>query len=302
MKILYKKNHIKGCFADKVFDVLNSTLLFIIFFVVAYPVIIIISSSFSDPVALTTGKVWLLPVDFTLDGYKAVINHNQVWTGVYNSVFYTVVGTAINMVFTVLAAYPLSRKDLYVHKFISFMFAFTMWFSGGLIPLFMLVTSLGMYNTRWALLIPSAMNVWNVIIVRTYFQNSIPESLFESARLDGCDDFTYLLRIVVPISIPSLAVVTLYYAVAHWNVFQAAYIYLQKQSLQPLQIVLREILLLSQLQEVSVDGTAAEANAQQMSELLKYSLVIVASIPMIVLYFIVQKYFTKGVMVGSVKG
>ena len=168
-------------------------------------------------------------------------------------------------------------------------------------PLYLLVRDLGMYNTRWALLIPSAMSVWNMVIVRTYFQNSIPESLFESAKLDGCDDVRYLLSIALPISIPTLAVVTLYYGVAHWNTFQEAYIFMQKQYLQPLQIVLREILLLSQMQEVSVDATASEANAQQMSELLKYSLVVVASVPMVILYFLVQKYFTKGIMIGSVK-
>ena len=300
--IVNKKNKIKGCFADKVFDVLNTVVLFIIFFLVGYPLLIVISSSFSEPTALLAGKVWLYPIQPTLAGYQAVIHHKQIWVGVGNSVFYTVVGTVINMVITVLAAYPLSRTDFAPRKFISLMFAFTMWFHGGLMPTYLLVRDLGMYNTRWALLIPTAMSVWNMIIVRTYFQNSISESLFESARLDGCDDFTYLLRIALPISMPTLAVVTLYYAVAHWNVFTAAYIYLQKQSLQPLQTVLREILLLSKMQEVSVDATAGETNAQQMSEILKYSLVVVASIPMVILYFLIQKHFTKGVMVGSVKG
>lgn len=302
MRTKRNKNHIKGCFSDKIFDVLNTILLFVILTLVGYPLLIVISSSFSEPTALLAGKVWLFPVNPTLAGYKAVMNHDQIWSGILNSVYYTVVGTAINMVFTVLAAYPLSRKDLAVRNFVSFMFAFTMWFGGGLMPSYLLVRDLGLYNTRWALLLPGAMSVWNMIIVRTYFQNSISESLFESARLDGCDDFKYLLRIALPISMPTLAVVTLYYAVGHWNVFTSAYIYLRDQSLQPLQVILREILLLSQLQEVSVDATASESNAQQMSELLKYSLVIVASLPMVILYLLIQKHFTKGVMVGSVKG
>lgn len=302
MRTKRNKNHIKGCFSDKIFDVVNSILLFVIFALVGYPLLIVISSSFSEPTALLTGKVWLLPVNPTLAGYKAVMAHDQIWTGIFNSVYYTVVGTAVNMVITVLAAYPLSRKDLAVRNVVSFMFAFTMWFSGGLMPTYLLVRDLGLYNTRWALIIPGAMSVWNMIIVRTYFQNSISESLFESARLDGCDDFKYLLRIALPISMPTLAVVTLYYAVAHWNVFTSAYIYLRDPALQPLQIILREILLLSKMQEVSVEATAGETNAQQMSELLKYSLVIVASIPMVILYLLIQKHFTKGVMVGSVKG
>ncbi|MBE7035905.1 MAG: carbohydrate ABC transporter permease [Ruminococcaceae bacterium] len=300
--IVNKKNRIKGCFADKVFDVLNTIILFIIFLLVGYPLLIVLSSSLSDPTELLAGRVWLYPIKPTIAGYAAILHHKQIWVGVSNSVFYTVVGTAINMVITVLAAYPLSRKDFAPRKFISLMFAFTMWFHGGLMPTYLLIRDLGMFNTRWALLIPTAMSVWNMIIVRTYFQNSISESLFESARLDGCDDFTYLLRIALPISMPTLAVVTLYYAVAHWNVFTAAYIYLRKPELQPLQTVLREILLLSKMSEVSVDATAGDANAQQMSEILKYSLVVVASIPMIILYFLIQKHFTKGVMVGSVKG
>lgn len=300
--ITNKQNKIKGCFSDKVFDVLNTTLLFLIFLMVGYPLVIVISSSFSSAEALLAGKVWLFPIDATIAGYQAVIRHKQIWSGIYNSVFYTVVGTVINMIITVLAAYPLARKDFAPRKFLSLMFAFTMWFHGGLIPSYILVRDLGLYNTRWALIIPSALNVWNMVIVRTYFQNSIPESLFESARLDGCDDKTYLLKIALPLAVPTLAVVTLYYSVAHWNVFQSAYIYIQNQALQPLQIVLREILLLSKMQEVSVEITSGEVNAQQMSELLKYSLVIVASIPMVILYFFVQKYFTKGIMVGSVKG
>lgn len=297
-----KHTNIKGCRADKAFDVLNTLVLIAILFLVGYPLLVVISSSFSDPKALMAGKVWLFPINPTLAGYASVMRHDDIWTGIRNSTIITVVGTVINMVMTVLAAYPLAQKDFTPRSFISMLFAFTMWFSGGLIPHYLLVRDLGLNNTLWALMIPSAMSVWNMVIVRTYFQNSIPESLFESAKLDGCDDFKYLLRIVIPLSTPTLAVVTLYYGVSHWNAFMGAYIYLQKQELYPLQIILRNILLLSQMADVQVEATASDANAQQMSELLKYSLVLVASLPMIILYLFVQKYFTKGVMVGSVKG
>lgn len=297
------KNYIKGSMEDKFFDIINITLLLFVFFVVAYPLIIVISSSFSNPAAIASGKVWLFPVRFTLDGYKVMFHHKQVWQGTINSVFYTLAGTAINMVFTVLAAYPLSRKDFRLQKPIALIFAFTMWFSGGLIPIYLLVRDLNMYNTRWALLIPTSMSVWNVVIVRTYFQNSIPGELYESIKIDGGDDFAYLLKIAVPLAMPSLSVVCLYYMVGHWNNFFQAYIYLQDQALFPLQVVLREILLLSQMQEMSMDVLKSEGNTtQHMSELLKYSLIVFASLPMLLLYIGLQKNFRKGLMIGSVKG
>lgn len=304
MKKLHNKNKIKGTKGDTVFDIANTGLLVLMFIALAYPLIVVISSSFSDPVALMGGKVRFFPVDATLLGYKAVLRHKQIWTGVYNSVIYTVLGTVINMVVTVLAAYPLSRKDFAPRSFLSMMFAFTMWFGGGLIPTYLLIRTMGLYNTRLVMLIPTALSVWNMIIVRTYFQSSISESIFESARLDGCDDIRYLLKIAIPISKPVLAVICLYYAVGHWNTFAHAYIYLQKQEFLPLQVILREIMLLSQMQEMNLSEMTGEfeANAQQLSELLKYSLVLVGSLPMIIMYILVQKHFTKGIMLGSVKG
>lgn len=297
-----KKNRIKGCFADRVFDGLNLAVMLMIFIVVAYPLIIVISSSFSNPSDLVAGRVWFLPVNFTTLGYELILTNEQIGTGVMNSVFYTVVGSAINIVITVLAAYPLSRKDFRPRTFISLMFAFTMWFTGGIIPTYLLVRDLGMYNTRWAMLIPTAMSVWNMVIVRSYFQNNIPESLFESAKIDGCDDKNYLLKIAIPISKPVLSVITLYYVVANWNSFFNAYLYLQKSALQPLQVVLRDILLMSQMEDVMTVSSEEQAVMQEMSTLLKYSLVVVASLPMALLYVATQKYFTKGIMVGSVKG
>ncbi len=287
--------------ADRVFDWINVIFATLVLFVVAYPLIVVLSSSFSDAFALMAGKVWLFPVKPTLDGYKAILQHKQVWTGVYNSVIYTVFGTAVNMIVSVLAAYPLSRKDFSLRGPISLIFAFTMWFSGGLIPTYLLIKSMGLFNSRLVMILPTAMSVWNMIIIRTYFQSNISGELLESAKLDGCDDFRYLAQIAIPLSKPVLAVVCLYYMVANWNVFMNAYLYLQKQELYPIQIVLREILLMGNVEEIATNATK-ESQARLMNELLKYSLVIVASLPMILVYPFVQKYFVKGIMIGAVKG
>ena len=292
---------IKETKSDKIFDFLNIGIAAFILLVIAYPIWVVIISSFSDPFALMAGKVWLYPVGFTLDGYEAIFKHQQVWTGMYNSLIYTVCGTIVNMIVTVLAAYPLSRKDFTLQGPIALIFAFTMWFSGGLIPTYLMIKDMGLFNSRWVMIIPTAMNVWNMIILRTYFQSNVAGELLESAKLDGCDDFRYLWSIAIPLAKPSLAVVCLYYLVANWNVFMNAYLYLNKQELYPIQIVLREILLMGRVEEVSTNALE-ESQAQLMNELLKYSLVIVASLPMIIIYPFVQKFFVKGIMVGAVKG
>lgn len=287
--------------SDRIFNIVNVSISAIILLIVAYPIWVVLISSFSDPYVLMAGKVWITPVGFTFDGYKAIFAHKQVWTGMWNSTLYTVGGTLVNMIVTILAAYPLSRKDFTLRNAISFLFAFTMWFSGGLIPTYLLIKDMGLFNSRWVMIIPSAMSVWNMVILRTYFQSNISGELLESAKLDGCDDFRYLWNIAVPLSKPALAVVCLYYMVANWNVFMSAYLYINDQSLYPIQIVLREILLLGKVEDVSTNAIE-ESNAQRMNELLKYSLVIVASLPMIVVYPFVQKYFVKGIMIGAIKG
>lgn len=296
-----KKKNIKETRADKAFDVVNCLVAVVILLIIAYPIWVVLISSFSDPYALMAGKVWLTPIGFNLDGYSAILRHQQVWTGMYNSVYYTVFGTLVNMFMTVIAAYPLSRKDFTLQTPIALFFSFTMWFSGGLIPTYLLIKGMGFFNSRLVMIIPSALSVWNMIILRTYFQSNVSGELLESAKLDGCDDFRYLWSIALPLSKPSLAVITLYYMVANWNVFMNAYLYISKQELYPIQIVLREILLLGKVEDVST--TAMEdSSAQLMNELLKYSLVIVASLPMIVVYPFVQRYFIKGIMVGAIKG
>lgn len=296
-----KKKHISESRADRIFNIVNIIFAALILFVIAYPIIIVISSSFSDAYALLSGKVWLFPVEFTLDGYKAVFQHKSIWKGMFNSLYYTVFGTLVNMLVSVLAAYPLSRKDFTPRNAISFIFAFTMWFSGGLIPTYLLVKQLGLFDTRWAMILPSAMSVWNMIILRTYFQSNLSGDILEAAKIDGCDDFRFLWKIAVPLAKPSLAVICLYYMVGNWNVYMNAYLYLIDTDLHPIQLVLSEILLQNSTSEIPKDAVA-DGKAQLMSELLKYSTVIIASLPMILVYPFVQKFFINGIMIGSVKG
>ncbi len=297
-----RKRHIMETRGDRVFDIVNNCFALIFLLVVAYPLIVIISSSLSDAKALMAGKVWLWPVDFTLAGYKAVLHHKTIGLGMYNSAIYTIVGTVVNMFVTILAAYPLSRKDFTLQKPLSLLLAFTMWFNGGLIPTYMLVKNLQLFNTVWAMVLPTAMSVWNMIILRTYFQSNISGELLESAKLDGCDDFRYLLKIAIPLSKPSLAVIALYYMVGNWNVFMNAYLYLQDADMHPIQVVMRQILLQNTANEDIPRDALSDTKAQMMSELLKYSTVIIGSLPMIIVYPFVQKYFVKGIMIGAVKG
>ncbi len=287
---------------DKIFSFLVYLFLALILAVIAFPLIYLVSASFSDPQAVISGKVWLLPVDFTLKGYSAIFKDQSLVRGFLNSVFITVVGTAVNILVTVLMAYPLSRRNFYGRKFFTIFMMFTMLFNGGLVPTYLLINNLHMYNSFAAVVIPGCVGVTNVIICRTYFESSIPEELYEAAALDGCDDFGYLLRVVLPLSKPVLAVLVLYYAVGHWNSYFNEMIYLEDKIKYPLQVVLRQILVMSQIaDEMMLDFSTAE-RVQGMADLLKYSTIVVSSLPMLILYPFIQKYFVKGVMIGSVKG
>lgn len=293
----YKKVSI----GDRIFGVINFSFLFTAFILVLYPIVFVISSSLSSPQAVITGRVFFWPVNFSLEGYKAVFRSSQVWTGYGNSLYYTVFGTFINIVVTVMAAYPLSRKDLIGRNKIMLLFTFTMFFSGGMIPTFLLVRNIGILNTRWAMLLPGAISVWNMILTRTYFQNSIPNELLESAQLDGCRNTQFIWHIVLPLSKAIIAVISLYYAVGHWNAFFSALIYLNNFRLYPLQIILRNILVQNQIDNTMIN-VEEMMEKEQLAALLKYSLIIVASLPMMVAYPFAQKYFVKGVMIGSIKG
>ncbi|GGD73519.1 carbohydrate ABC transporter permease [Paenibacillus nasutitermitis] len=288
---------------DKWFTVVNYTVLTLLFLIILYPLIFIVSASFSDSSAVISGEVWLWPVRPTLDGYSAVAQYSQVWTGLRNSIIYTVIGTLVNVIVTILAAYPLSRKDFYGKNLFMILFMFTTMFTGGLIPTYLVVKQLGMLDSIWAMVIPSAMSVWNVIITRTYFQMTVPDELLEAAQLDGCSDFKFLWKIVLRISGPIIAVIALYYAAANWNQYFNAMIYLKHQSLYPLQLVLKDILISNDVDSGMLSGDPEDAARREaMRVLLKYSLIVISSIPLLVLYPFVQKYFVKGVMVGSLKG
>ena len=290
---------------DRVFNGFNRLFLWGWLVVVLYPLVYVLSSSFSSPLAVITGRVWLLPVEPVLDGYKAVFQSKMVWTGYYNSIFYAVFGTAINVVITIMAAYPLARRDFVGRNAIMFLFTFTLFFSGGLIPTYLLVRDLGLVNTRWAMLLPGALGVWHVIITRTYFQSTLPQELLESAHLDGCSNLRFIWSIVLPLSKAIVAVIALFYAVNHWNTFFSALIYLKDQELFPLPIVLRTILIQNQVDATMMDAIEdleQMAAREHMEALLKYALIVVASVPVLMIYPFVQRYFVKGVMIGALKG
>ena len=290
-------------FWDRMYMAVTLTILTVMLVVVAFPLIYVISSSFSSPEAVGNGRVVLLPVDPGIEGYRAVFTTPIIWRGYRNSIFYTFFGTLINLAMTMLAAYPLSRRDLRVRKFVNLMFSFCMIFGAGMIPSYLLVRDLGLLNTVWAMLIPGAMSVYNVIIARTYIQSSVPHELYESASLDGCTDFRYLWQIVLPLSKPIIAVLTLWYAVGHWNSYFNAMIYLRDQSLAPLQIVLRNILIVEDMDSLEMMNNINNfLDKQYMKNLYQYSLIIVASAPVMMLYPFIQKYFVKGIMLGSLKG
>lgn len=287
---------------DRAFIALDWILVLLIFVCVAYPLWYILVMSFDGDIYNTS--VRLFPRRFSLNGYVAVFNYTKIWSGYGNSIVYMVLGTAVNMVVTICAAYPLSRRDVRGRNFISLLFAFTMYFSGGLIPSYLLISSLGMIDTLWAMIIPGAMSVYNMIVMRTYFESSIPGDLREAASIDGCNNMVFLLRIVLPLSTPVLAVIGMYYAVGHWNSYFNALLYLNDYRRYPLQMIIREILVINSVDSNAMadyDPEAASAMMERM-EIMRYSLAVVSSLPMLILFPFVQKYFVKGMMIGAVKG
>lgn len=297
------RNRIGQPAADRFFDAFNIVLMVVLLFVFVWPLLFVLSASFSDPSAVWMGEMWGIPVGFNLNCYREIFNYQDIWTGYGNTIFYTVLGTSINLVMTVCAAYPLSRKDFIPRNFLMVMFMITMYFGGGLIPTYLVVQNLGMIDTFWAMVIPNAVSVFNIIITRTFFQTNIPESLREAAELDGANTAQFLVKIVLPLSAPILAVMALYYGVGHWNSYFNALIYLNDVDKYPLQMFLRELLIQNQvdLNMIGLDATQAEAK-QQLAQTIKYGVIVVASVPVLCFYPFVQKYFVKGVMIGAVKG
>lgn len=291
--------------SDRIFLIFNNLFLSFVFLVVTYPLIYILSCSFSSTSAILEGKVWLFPVDVTLIAYEAIFESKYIMTGYLNTIIYTSIGTVINVIMTILAAYPLSRKDFKARNVILFFFTFTMFFSGGLIPSYILINKLGLQNTLWVMVLPGALSVWNTIITRTFFQSTIPDELLDAANIDGCSDFQYVTRIVLPLSGAIIAVNVLFYSVGHWNAFFNAFLYLNNKRLYPLQLVLRDILIMNEVNQniqVSSEVLVELEKREALTMLLKYAVIIVASLPMMIIYPFVQKYFIKGVMIGSIKG
>ena len=299
---MFNKNRIKESFGDRVLLGIIYLLLSAIMLTVLYPLIYIISSSFSSPNAVVSGQVWLFPVELSFRAYESIFHSSQLMLGYYNSIIYTVVGTFINVLFTVLLAFPLSQKGFVGRKIIMILMMFTLFFDGGLIPTYLLVKNLHMLDTRWALWLPGALSIFQVIVARTFFQTSIPEELVEAAQIDGARDTRYLVSIVLPLSKPILAVMTLMYAVGHWNAYFDALIYLRSENLFPLQYVLRNMLILNAADPEMLANTAQKLRDQGFEQVLKYALIVVACIPVMIMYPFVQKHFVKGVMVGSLKG
>ena len=295
-------NRIKLTRADRTFFTVTYLVMILLVAITAYPLLYILACSFSSRMAILSGKVVIFPVELSVEGYQKVFEYSDVLTGYLNTFFYTIFGTIINIVVTMLCAYPMARSGWPMKKGFTFLFMFTMFFSGGMIPTYLLVSNMGLVNTRWALLLPGAMSIYNMIIARTFIQNSIPNELLEAAQIDGCSDALYFAKIVLPLSKAVIAVLTLYYAVGHWNAYFNAFIYLSDRSLYPLQIILREILIENSISAETLMDEQMAAQKAGLADLLQYSLIVVSTAPILCIYPFVQKYFIKGVMIGSVKG
>lgn len=290
---------IKRRLSDVIFDSFNYFMLLILMLITLYPFLYILAASLSDPLkVLQSGSILLWPRGFNAGSYGMVFRNPMILIGYRNTIMYVVIGTAINIFMTSLGAYVLSRKDLYGKKILIFLIAFTMFFSGGLIPSYLLINQLNMMNTIWALVVPGAISTWNLIVMRTSFEG-IPENMCESARIDGANDFTILLRVILPLSLPILAVMTLFYSVGHWNSWFGAMLYLRERSLYPLQLILREILVTNSVDSMT---TGLTGDIEPVAENIKYATVIIATVPILLVYPFLQKYFVKGVMIGAIKG
>ena len=296
-----KKVKLYRSLPDRILMTFVWVLLLFIVLIILVPILFIIASSFSDIRAVTAGKVFLWPVGFSTKSYEMIFSSPDLVRGFLNSLVYTAVGTMFSLVLTLLAGYPLSRTDLKIRKYVMVLFTITMFFNGGLIPTYMVVSKLGLIDTFWAMIIPSAMGAWNVILVKTYIQSSIPLEIFESASLDGCSDWKYFLNMVIPLSKPIIAVMVLMYAVGKWNDFFSALIYINDTKKYPLQMILRNILIVNDASSIST-SLAEQMSRAEMKTLLQYSLIIVSSVPVMILYPFIQKHFVKGVMMGSIKG
>ncbi|MBP1991734.1 putative aldouronate transport system permease protein [Paenibacillus eucommiae] len=297
-----RQNRIGQTKGDQMFSVLNYLILSMTLLIVLYPLVFVLIASLSSPETVIRGEVWIWPKGFNLDAYSRVFQNKDIMSGYLNTIMYTIAGTAINLVMTVLAAYPLSRKDLKGRNVIVMFMMFTMFFSGGLIPTYMIIKNMGLINTFWAMVVPNAVSVFNIIIMRTFFQHTIPNEVQEAAVMDGCSNMNILVRIVLPLSMPIIAVMILFYGVGHWNAYFNALIYLSDRDKFPLQLILREILVQNQTQDMMDLNSESASQQALVAASIKYAVIIVTNVPVLLLYPFLQKYFVKGVMVGAIKG
>ena len=288
--------------SEKIFNMAVNLILLLFGLIALYPLIFVVSASVSDPTAVNSGRVTLLPVGFNLKGYQAILKSKWIITGYRNSLFYTVSGTVLNVTVTLMAGYALSRRDLYGRRLITLFMMFTMWFSGGIITTYLVVNKIGLYNKWYTLILIGLVSVYNVIITSSFISGSIPMELQEAARIDGCNDFQIFARLIIPLSKPVTAILCLYYGLGHWNSYFNALIYLKDKNMQPLQIFLREILVQNETIHMSSDALDSLIERALMAQTMKYGLIVVASLPMLMIYPFLQKFFVKGVMIGSVKG
>ena len=286
---------------EKILRALNAFLLILCCAVSLYPLLYVISASFSNPLLIMKNEIYIWPKGFTLIGYQKVFENSDVWTGFLNTIIYTLLGTIINVVMTGMGGYVLARKEFYGRTFWTMVITFTMFFGGGLIPAYILMQKLHMYNTIWVMIIPGAISSWNLIIMRTFIQTNIPNELYESAIIDGANDIKILTRIVVPLSAPIIAVMSLFYGVDHWNEYFRALIYIQDRKLYPLQLILREILIQQQVSKDMMQNDTM-ANTEVIGHSIRYALIVVATVPILIFYPFLQKYFVKGMLIGAIKG
>ena len=297
-----KKAHIKESMEDRIFSWVAHALLLALLVICVYPLYFVVIASFSKPELVGAGKVIFSIKGFTTMGYEKIFQDSMIIRGFLNSVFYTVAGTLINLIVTLPAAYSLSRKDLVGRRPIMIFFIVTMYFSGGMIPTYLLIQNLGLYNNPVVLLVCNALVVYNMIIARSFFENTIPDELLEAAKMDGCRNTRFFLTIVLPLSKTMIAVIALYYAVMHWNSYMQALLYIDTQKWKPLQLVLRELLISTDAMANLLQGSEDVAQQQSLTSIMQYGIIVVSTLPMMVVFPFVQKYFVKGVMIGAVKG
>lgn len=296
------RNRVRLSQQDKTYYSVVYTLVTLLTLIVLLPLTNVLACSFSAPESVASGKVLLWPVNFSVSGYERVFNTDEIWISYANTLYYTIVGTFVNVFVTMICAYPLARRGLPYKSFFSFLFAFTMLFSGGLVPTYLLARSLHLLNTRWALIIPGAMGVYQMIVTRTFLVANIPQELLEMSQIDGCNDFRFFWSFVLPLSKAVIAVTAMQYAVGHWNSWFSAFLYLSDDKKYPLQMMLRRILVMNQIKASDYVDEETLVAMEGMADLLKYSLIVVATVPILCAYPFIQKYFVKGIMIGSLKG